>query len=759
MKNRIKRIAEGYKSIFRMYMDNFKNSRLFRNIVFSYLLIGCAVFFIFAMLIVIIISFSTVDHLVDLSKKNLKEATSTGDYTISSIYSQYYKYYNDPTIKQAMYGKIKDDSGYYNLSKQLNEMQTVSSLVDSIYIINFEENIVYSSITSGMDIERFGDTEAVELARNAESGFRLIPRHKDFLLNGSVEYSDDIICMLFKENNGGAMMVNLYQQTFRDMVNRYYSDSNTSMVVTGEGLIVDDSRGGEVGADASDMDFVGRILSSDDYVGSFRMAGHPFMVVSYSKSDINGLAYIAVLSRFSMVFYNNNAINSILIGLIIFMLMNFIIAMIYGWSYYKPINNLQSVIAAFRGDETIESGELVYIKKVMKDTFNSVNKYYFVQKNELIRKILNGEKPAVIPDGYRDISLDFSQRCFFVILFQLDNYRDMLEHQAEELPLMRYGMVNVADELFEKECLCEAVEVNGDTIALLCCSDSYDESRLYPVIREMQRQMRNIYDISVTCSVSGWADSASAIPSLYNCASYAAKRRLMYGHGAVIFYHSDDEERKTDTHELDNIAKQIIPEFKKLNADKVRVLCGEFTRVLRQADYYSVLQSITQLVMQVNELTVSIIGTASDLNIGDIIYKSETAEEIVQSIASYCDSVAATAKSNDCGDENAERVKRIIEYIDNNYKNPELGIDSIAEMIYLTPNYVRIIFKEQTGRTVFDYISQKRFNEACHLLTDTKKAVKDICFEVGFSNPNYFYTAFKNYTGMTPSQFRKEKRK
>lgn len=67
-------------------------------------------------------------------------------------------------------------------------------------------------------------------------------------------------------------------------------------------------------------------------------------------------------------------------------------------------------------------------------------------------------------------------------------------------------------------------------------------------------------------------------------------------------------------------------------------------------------------------------------------------------------------------------------------------------------------FKEQTSRNISDYITEKKFDYACELLCDTELSVKEITFITGYSHPYSFIRKFKQQYGMTPGEYRVEKR-
>ena len=64
--------------------------------------------------------------------------------------------------------------------------------------------------------------------------------------------------------------------------------------------------------------------------------------------------------------------------------------------------------------------------------------------------------------------------------------------------------------------------------------------------------------------------------------------------------------------------------------------------------------------------------------------------------------------------------------------------------------------KQETGMGVNDYINKIRIEKSVELLLNTDLSISEISYEVGFSYPRYFSTSFKNFKGVTPTNFKKE---
>ena len=103
---------------------------------------------------------------------------------------------------------------------------------------------------------------------------------------------------------------------------------------------------------------------------------------------------------------------------------------------------------------------------------------------------------------------------------------------------------------------------------------------------------------------------------------------------------------------------------------------------------------------------------------------------------------------------NVIRLRPVVEYIAQNYAE-KIYIETLADMISVSPDYFTKMFKDSIGTTPIDYINGVRVNHALRLLTMTDTPVNEIAEKIGFSGPNYFHKIFKAYMVTSPLAYRK----
>ncbi len=126
-------------------------------------------------------------------------------------------------------------------------------------------------------------------------------------------------------------------------------------------------------------------------------------------------------------------------------------------------------------------------------------------------------------------------------------------------------------------------------------------------------------------------------------------------------------------------------------------------------------------------------------------------DELANTIDNFIAEVKSTSNIN-----MSMSIRKAVDIINEEYGNPMLGVDYVAGIICLNENYFSRLFKKELGISFIDYVSKVRLGNAKELLKNSNAKIKDISSMVGFSDSHYFGIWFKDNTGVTPSQYRKQ---
>lgn len=102
----------------------------------------------------------------------------------------------------------------------------------------------------------------------------------------------------------------------------------------------------------------------------------------------------------------------------------------------------------------------------------------------------------------------------------------------------------------------------------------------------------------------------------------------------------------------------------------------------------------------------------------------------------------------------AESIK---EYVREHFSE-NLSRKEIADVFYLSEDYIGKVFISATGKSISAYVAEQRLKAAEEYLTQTSLSVSQIAMKVGYNNFSYFSKSFKDYTGLTPNEYRANNR-
>lgn len=102
-----------------------------------------------------------------------------------------------------------------------------------------------------------------------------------------------------------------------------------------------------------------------------------------------------------------------------------------------------------------------------------------------------------------------------------------------------------------------------------------------------------------------------------------------------------------------------------------------------------------------------------------------------------------------------DKIDYVLNYIQLNY-NDTLTNLHLAELLGVSENYFLRIFKQTTGQSPYQYISETRIKYAKQLLRNKSNRISDVAISCGFNSLSAFSRTFKNITGQTPKEFQNQ---
>ena len=103
------------------------------------------------------------------------------------------------------------------------------------------------------------------------------------------------------------------------------------------------------------------------------------------------------------------------------------------------------------------------------------------------------------------------------------------------------------------------------------------------------------------------------------------------------------------------------------------------------------------------------------------------------------------------------RFDMLLDYVNTNYRDPDLSLKKIAGIFYYTEKYISHLFKKKMNIGFNQYLNDLRIQYAYELFATGVQSVSEIAVLCGYSDPLYFSKVFKKSAGLSPTEYMKQK--
>ena len=197
------------------------------------------------------------------------------------------------------------------------------------------------------------------------------------------------------------------------------------------------------------------------------------------------------------------------------------------------------------------------------------------------------------------------------------------------------------------------------------------------------------------------------------------------------------------------------------NGTSYLVSSGSISYFPKEVDYDRITKSNEKLItihfetFGEDEISLQTIENCQDLeHFFETIYEywaNNQYNKCVRTIYKLFDEIKKSRSAS--GSEIPKTILKGVEYIENNFRSPELTIGSAAKVCHISETYFRRLYSAHFCQSPVKALIDLRFNYAKSLLESGYYNVKQVALLSGFSDAKYFRTSFKNRFGITPNEY------
>lgn len=167
-------------------------------------------------------------------------------------------------------------------------------------------------------------------------------------------------------------------------------------------------------------------------------------------------------------------------------------------------------------------------------------------------------------------------------------------------------------------------------------------------------------------------------------------------------------------------------------------ILGIFTVILKLANTYQ---------LDLNEIF------GEDLNYVSTILGLHSLNQIEKWLMNNCLKISELIQKGRM-DSGKMMVNKAKHFVEENYTDDTLSVETLCEELHVSPAYFSTIFKKEAQTSFVSYLTNIRLEQAVHLLDTTTDKTYIIASKVGYMEPNYFSYVFKKKYGISPSKYR-----
>lgn len=331
--------------------------------------------------------------------------------------------------------------------------------------------------------------------------------------------------------------------------------------------------------------------------------------------------------------------------------------------------------------------------------------------------------------------------------------------------LIKYAAMDICREAFSGAYRCHPFNLE-EKIGLLICADEMEQEAIRAVCCTIRDDVNVKLGVPLTVGLGKPQGDLLSIRHSYDEAMESLGYKLIMGLNRVIdpeiIYKSSNNklERNLIKEVFHRRGEELKVALKTMNRQAVESMASGIAAALRE----SIDGNIRNHAKDLLQLSAYLSGIAVDLDV-DIenildegkelygVFKSqETMEKIHACILAFfyriMDELAGKQKNN-----NSLYVGKALQYIRENLYG-EISLSAIADALYLSPNYLSRIFRQEVGEPFIEYTIRVKMNEVKRLLEQSPQKVYEIANKLNYRDVNYFSRTFKKIFGVSPSEYR-----
>ncbi len=438
----------------------------------------------------------------------------------------------------------------------------------------------------------------------------------------------------------------------------------------------------------------------------------------------------------------------------------------YGVSDYilKPVlpKDINDLLIKLKNQINLEIQEKEDIDKLQQHYTDSLP---ILKENFLVNLILGNPKLKTIKIKTDLFKIRIKGNYFAAAIVKIDRNSinaNTIKGAGKELRI--FAVLNIIREILENHQMCEAF-FHEETIVVISgmkCSDKMTaRNKLFFILEEIRQTIKKYLKITVTIGLGGIHDSPQEIRESYKSAKTALEYKIILSGDKIIFVEDLEPDIKNFFLLSEEKETALISSIKFGNKESV----SESVELLFN-DIADTGASIKEYQLYFMEIIAALLKLARLFGIDPSnvlpndtdMYVELSKFNSLEHAKNWIIDLSLNLMKRIAGKRrNGTQIlfEKAKDYVLKNYGDHELNIQKLADYLYISPSYLRLIFKKEEKETFLKFLMRIRLDKAKELLKDRNVKIAEVAEKVGYPDVSYFSYFFKKNIGKSPREYKK----
>ena len=368
-----------------------------------------------------------------------------------------------------------------------------------------------------------------------------------------------------------------------------------------------------------------------------------------------------------------------------------------------------------------------------------------------------------------DITLNEGNHVVAVVKHNLDH--ESLQSQAhdqispqEEQELHGYAVFETCERISKNHDSIAFIRAGGETVMIIPIGIEKDIKRAFSILEEVRMVIEKTHPMTVTIGIGEIVSDLTNLPQSYKSAEDALEQQLVEGSNRLLWINDllpKDHGRFTFEEEMERELRTVIRAGSKEEIEAL--IHGHFSTMREEEISYLdgrlfINEMLTALLRIGRSHNLILNELVEEANLFSLMKEMGVLDDIEAWFVNACLILNVNIMEN-----RMSGIQRMVEsakeHVKTNYHDTDLNLDTISQMLHISPSYFSRMFKKESGMTFIQFLTEVRMEKAMEYILESDLKNFEIAEKIGYAEANYFSYSFKKFYGQSPTSMRKNRTK